>query len=844
MLGQVPKDTPTVAAYGQYSALRLEALSAKGNWFSYKLQYQGDKDTLFAKQQAAAKAYAFPKAYKGAFLEESYFICLHRQKGLEAVNLRSGVREIISGASDYFLVPGGSYVVIVLNTEDGKTLLIKNLATGNSRAIAHVSSYAFNSGTAILAIATSTKQQSRLILVAPNNGAEREVTTSTVENAFCSPTWNTQGNALACFAVDSICRGTPGLLYCKVTSASALRVSTRTTGLCEFGTVETSVPVTVSNTGARVFFGISQNGQTQQGPSAVQVWDTFSKSAYPDAPGSSGGTHTIAMWDVKSGAVTALTDTTLPQLMLAGREGYAVSFDPSAYEPQPDYNSPADYYVTDVTTAERKLLLKNFKGSNTSLMASPCGDYLTYFLNGHWYSYNLRSGMHHNLTAGLPVPFGQKAYGVLPELQPFGNPGWEGGGECIFLYDQYDIWLVQADGSGAFRMTSGAESKIVYRIAESQEKESARSSYNGIQNCAFEASNGLIIEAKAIDGTATGYYFYHKKQLKKICYGEKLYSGIKKAQANNTLLYLEQDFITPPALILQRFPAGLPLHVFNSNPQHKQHLWGKTKRLTYTGPGGRELGAVLCYPAGFNPEKKYPMIVHIYEGQSYALHRFSLPSLDNANGFNLAHLALQGYLILLPDIVYEMGNPGESALNCVTAAVGAVVDKGIVLHGKIGLIGHSFGGYETNYIISHTDIFAAAIAGSAVNDLISNYLYPGWHFGKPHYWVHEHGQLRMGASLFEDLKGYLANSSVLSAANVNTPLLSWSGAEDDHVPANQSLEMYFALRRLQKRHVLLVYPGEEHVLANHAHQTDLTQKIDQWFGHYLKGLELPAWMVR
>ncbi|MFH6968369.1 alpha/beta hydrolase family protein [Flavobacterium sp. FlaQc-28] len=157
-------------------------------------------------------------------------------------------------------------------------------------------------------------------------------------------------------------------------------------------------------------------------------------------------------------------------------------------------------------------------------------------------------------------------------------------------------------------------------------------------------------------------------------------------------------------------------------------------------------------------------------------------------------------------------------------------------------MGHSFGGYETDLVITQTNRFAAAVSGAAWTDLVSSYLYVGATFRRPDFYRAEHDQLRIGKSLFEDINSYLKNSPVLQAVNVNTPLLGWTGEEDRHIHSLQSMEFYMALRRLGKTHTLLVYPGEEHNLDQRKNQKDLTQRIGQWFDYYLKNGKQYQWM--
>ena len=236
------------------------------------------------------------------------------------------------------------------------------------------------------------------------------------------------------------------------------------------------------------------------------------------------------------------------------------------------------------------------------------------------------------------------------------------------------------------------------------------------------------------------------------------------------------------------------------------------------------------------------MVVHIYEKQSGTYNQFIVPSLYMAGGYNPTVLSSKGYFVLCPDIELEKGKVGETAVDFTVSAVKQVIERGAVMPDKVGLIGHSFGSYETNYIITQTDLFAAAVSGAGISDLASYYLNVGWDLNISDMTRFESGQWRMGKSLFEDPGLYAANSPITHAPKIKTPVLIWAGKADWHVNWNQSIEFYMALRRLGKTGTMLLYPKEKHAIIQHANQKDLSRHVHQWFGHYLKNEDAAPWM--
>jgi len=128
----------------------------------------------------------------------------------------------------------------------------------------------------------------------------------------------------------------------------------------------------------------------------------------------------------------------------------------------------------------------------------------------------------------------------------------------------------------------------------------------------------------------------------------------------------------------------------------------------------------------------------------------------------------------------------------------------------------------------------AAVAGAGVTDMISGVLEIRTKQAQNS--RYESGQHRIGKSLYKDYSGYIENSPIAQAINSTTPLLTWHGKQDGSVKWEQSLELHLALRRLGKKHTMLIYPGEGHALAGPEACKDLSDRVHNWFDYYLKGI--------
>jgi len=253
------------------------------------------------------------------------------------------------------------------------------------------------------------------------------------------------------------------------------------------------------------------------------------------------------------------------------------------------------------------------------------------------------------------------------------------------------------------------------------------------------------------------------------------------------------------------------------------------------------LQGILHYPANYEAGKKYPMVVYLYEKLSDGLHRFTNPS--ERDYYNGSALTQNGYFYFQPDIVFTPREPGVSVVECVTAAVNKVVSMGAVDGTKVGVMGHSWGGFDAMYLATHTKLFAAAVSGAGISDHISNYGNHHWSSGIAETDHIETGQQRMVVPLYEDLPAYIRNSAIFGISTMTTPLLLMTGDNDGTVFFHQSVELYNIARRAKKNVVMLVYNGENHGLAVKKNQIDYHRRIRAWFDHYLKSAPAQPWIT-
>ena len=316
--------------------------------------------------------------------------------------------------------------------------------------------------------------------------------------------------------------------------------------------------------------------------------------------------------------------------------------------------------------------------------------------------------------------------------------------------------------------------------------------------------------------------------------------SITKAEKAEVFLYTKQTYKDYPDYYVTDGSLKKGKRITEANPQQKDFLWSDGSiLLDYESAKGDKLQAALFLPANYKKDKKYPTIVYIYEKMSQGLNRYYSPS---ARGFNKTVYTSRGYAVLMPDIVYKVNDPGMSSVWCVLPALEAAIATGVVDKERVGIHGHSWGGYQTSFLITQTDAFSAAVAGAPLTNMISMYSSIYWNSGSANQPIFESSQGRFEGGYWENIEAYTRNSPVYFAENVTTPLILLHNDKDGAVDWNQGIEYFNTLRRLKKPVVMLQYKGENHGLRKPANQKDYYVRMKEFFDHHLMGKPMPGWL--
>ncbi len=867
--------TLEVSDYEKWENLGFRStFSDDGNWFFYDIRRNNKENEIRLHHLTDNSLKVLPEGSRAQFTKDSqwlgYFInpsAKEREKSksplrseFRVMNLVSGDSVTIEDVSSFSFTDNSKYLAMKRYPTKGKEskgsdLIIKDLATNQEFNFGNVAEYSWKdeSSTIAMVIDADGKAGNGINLFNPETGLLKVLDGK--EAVYSGLTWREDSDDLAVFRSfedEGYTDESQHILLWQNVSSKKVNVAVfdqmSMRQFPEDHKVITSRGLTWSDNGESIFFalkaweqkaeekkkedkeGESFQDLTDEAP-ALQIWHSKDVKVIPEQELSASrrrDNQFMSVWHVNKGQFVQLEDELVETVRIQTGLKKLLGFDATPYEKDAMFGrGNSDVYTVDIMTgAKKKVLTKtNFVSS-----ISHKGDYFPYVKGGDYYVYNINQATHERLTEGGEASFvNYDDDHPTPEKRPYGFIAWEKSGSSFFVNSKYDIWQLNVSGKNHRSITDGKVSQVRHRFTfvdfedHIDQKEEMYLSLFGN----WSKKSGY---AKVIPG----------KDVEELVWEDARMSRLNKAENVGKFAYSIETFSDSPDFFVTR-DFNVAIQVSETNPFQENFAWGKSELIEYTNANGKKLQGVLYYPADYEPGKKYPMITYIYELLSDGMHTYTSPS--QTNYYNTTVFTQQGYFVLRPDIVFDAGDPGISSVRTMEAAVKVVVDKGLVDEKKVGLIGHSWGGYQAGFAVTQTDIFAASVAGAGLTNLTSMSGMIAWAFGGAPENAHfEVSQERMIVPVYEDVEGYVRNSSIFNVEKLNTPLLFEVGDNDKNVDWRQGIEYYNAARRARKQFVLLVYAKEGHGLRDEKNSSDYQQRILKWFGHYLKGEEAAPWI--
>ncbi len=505
-----------------------------------------------------------------------------------------------------------------------------------------------------------------------------------------------------------------------------------------------------------------------------------------------------------------------------------------------DVQVPTNIIVIDPATGERETILENVKAQRWGGdWLSPDAKYVHYwdYANSAWMAYDIKAQELINLSESIPTSVSDELNDSPSLPGPYGIAGWLEGDDGVLIYDRFDIWLVDPAKPGSPRNLTenvGRNENIRFRVIDLDREVEF-----------IDPSEPLLLSA--FDEITKNEGFYRdrvrgRRKPEQLLMAARDFSTPRKAEEADVLWLTRESFREFPDLWVSGMDFSDMEKVSDANPQQSDYAWGDVKLIDWTSARGEPLEGLLYTPPGFDPKKQYPMMVYFYERNSDNLHSYAPPT-PHRSIIRFSYYASRGYVVFVPDIIYNDGYPGRSAMECVIPGVTKLIDKGFVDPERIAMQGHSWGGYQSAYIITQTDMFACAGSGAPVANMTSAYGGIRWGSGMSRQFQYEQTQSRIGGTLWEKPMLYLENSPLFHLENVNTPVLILHNDEDGAVPWYQGVELFMGLRRLDKPAWLLNYNGEPHWPVKYPNRRDYAIRMQQFFDHFLMDAPMPAWMA-
>ncbi|MEM9930654.1 MAG: prolyl oligopeptidase family serine peptidase, partial [Bacteroidota bacterium] len=488
--------------------------------------------------------------------------------------------------------------------------------------------------------------------------------------------------------------------------------------------------------------------------------------------------------------------------------------------------------LIDLRTGKRQVMLD---GQVTPARWLQGGKFLVWYAPADttWNSFDPATGQVHVLTTNETGTFYDEINDRPMHPYPYGTGGTLSGGDKFLVYDRYDIWELDPSGkTAARRITKGRESKTEIRIRNLGEFPSF-----------IDPAKPQVVVTQRDDNYHGGIGLLNLQtgKLEMQQSGPYTYSDFLKARDTKAYVYSRSDFREYPDLRFTKNLGSAATKISHANPQQKDFAWGTNEIYEWVDNQGRKLRGMLVKPDGFNPNKKYPLLVNFYEKSSDGVFRHRTP-VPGRSSVNYSHYVSKGYVIFNPDVYYREGYPGESAYDCVMSGVLNLLSHGYIDRERIGLQGHSWGGYQAAYLVTKTDLFAAVESGAPVVNMFSAYGGIRWGSGRSRQFQYEHTQSRIGGTPWSHFQRYVENSPLFTTDKINTPLLILHNDKDGAVPWYQGIEWFTALRRLGKPAWLLNYRNEPHWPVKTANRADFQTRMAQFFDYYLMDKAKPRWM--
>lgn len=540
----------------------------------------------------------------------------------------------------------------------------------------------------------------------------------------------------------------------------------------------------------------------------------------------------FSIYDLKTQKINYLTDSTEKGVEFTNNINFALQYDNEPHSKLMTYSGwYQDVYAINVKKNE-KILIDSVLEDLPRL--SPQGLYTVYFKNKDWYSFNNQTKVKVKLNLDNNTPF----YDVLDdhpkEPGSYGIKGWIGQDKKVLIGDQFDIW--------EFDLTNGKSKLLTNGFGRKNEINISILNFDKNKKW-FDDNSKVLVKLYGIKtkDSQLGILDLSTGNIETKTKGDYLYTILGKSDNSAEVIFTKEGFNTYPDVWLSDTTLINFKQLTKLQSQVDEFNWGTSHLVEFETKFGDTLQGYYALPDNYKKGKKYPVFVYFYERFSDRKNEFNMPKINHRPPYSL-YLG-SDYVMFFPDVKFYDGDPGESSKAALIAGCDKLIEMGIADPEKIVIHGHSWSGYESAWIVTQTDYFAACVSGAPVANMTSAYSGIRLGSGLARQFQYEKEQSRIGGNLIDSLDSYIRNSPIFFADKMNTPLLVMFGDKDDAVPFDQGVELYLAMRRFDKNCIFLQYEGEPHHPRKIQNQLDYSIRMKQFMDYYVFGGEMPKWMV-
>lgn len=767
------------------------------------------------------------------------------------MNTRTGKEAVINAPGKFFL--DDDYFLVV---DAARSLVLQNLHTGNKKVFEGIVDYYYDAAS------------KKLILQKENEVSWMDITTSRQQKHIgfsrmepvvgtpCVLLYNENETALMNTITGisvPLARGTTQVksfiarsetksIRLLLQKGTAHTISTidysgkkiRTAKTEAFDTEYTGLSFLSEN----IVLGAKALKKEESSGDTVEVWSSRDKALKPRLMNLLDNAQMLEVWDLKYGVTSKKSYT-------AFSTAYYIIFN-EAYLLEVQELENYSFMVNDMAPSPKIVLRQRFSGNVVlevdevrAVYPSAKGDYLLYFKDHDWFCYEASSGITSNISGVSGASFYKYDRLNTTVPHPVDRPFFSTDYQFIYLTSKNDVWRYSLQKKQLQKITDYKNKKISFTISEPSEG-------NGVKHMVWNGNavlkNDFIVLRMDNNETELEEGLAVLKKGKLTVIEKPAVRHIDQIQNSaGAVTYVTQDANTPPKMMTYIIGQNTDTVIQGTSTPTNVSNFPRTELRNWINSEGEPTYTTVVLPPGYSPLKKYPAIVRIYENEAKRYKEFEYPSYYNPTGFNRGLLAQQGYIVILPRITYSKNKVGDSALHSVEETVRKVQSWFSIDAKNIGLIGHSFGGYETNYIITQSNMFKTAISGGSIANIVSDYFTVHKMYKNSNISRYTNEQFSFTGEFYRLKKKYEENNPILMADQIKIPLLLWSGKDDDHVEWRQSVEMFMALASLNKEVRLLLFPNDPHVLSKSENQVEATRCINEWFGYFLKNEKKPLW---